>query len=356
MLRSYTNQLMMNRGDNSYSDKLYNKRSNELAKTLLNDIASTGEVSLSKIIDMDAENFAKISPTFTEYDWPGLFIDQIVLGGNYKKSDDFIFNILNPNVLDRISAINAMFMGAWSEDHPFHMSPHEFDRKFFESWEQLNRQNKYNIIDPLVLDLDGDGIETVRVRGRNSVLFDHRANGIQHATGWVGKDDALLVLDQNGNGLIDNGRELFGDNTLLSDGTKANTGYQALSQYDENGDGVINAQDAVFAQLRAWRDSNQDGISQSDELLTMAEANVSALNLAHESHQRKLENGNLLARSGHYVRTDGTQAEMGDLHFAMNGMFSRIKHTTELSDEIKALPQLEGMGRLMDLQSSAARS
>lgn len=50
---------MMNRGDNSYSDKLYNNRSNELAKNLLNDIASTGEVSLSKIIDMDAENFGE---------------------------------------------------------------------------------------------------------------------------------------------------------------------------------------------------------------------------------------------------------------------------------------------------------
>jgi hypothetical protein len=58
--------------------------------------------------------------------------------------------------------------------------------------------------DPLTLDLDGDGIETVAA----GVLFDHTGEGRRAATGWVGPDDGYLVLDRNGNGTIDDGREL----------------------------------------------------------------------------------------------------------------------------------------------------
>ena len=83
--------------------------------------------------------------------------------------------------------------------------------------------------------------------------------------------DGLLVLDVNGNGTIDSGRELFGDNTRLGTGsnaTNASNGYQAIGQYDSNGDGQINSTDTIYSQLRVWRDLNQDGISQAGELQT----------------------------------------------------------------------------------------
>ncbi len=69
---------------------------------------------------------------------------------------------------------------------------------------------------PMILDLDGDGIETFGANGQ--VLFDHDGDGDKHGSGWVKSDDGLLVLDINGNGTIDSGRELFGENTLLADG------------------------------------------------------------------------------------------------------------------------------------------
>ncbi|WP_434150627.1 hypothetical protein ACR2R6_03800 [Methylocaldum gracile subsp. desertum] len=78
--------------------------------------------------------------------------------------------------------------------------------------------------DPLALDLDGDGIETVGVAGSGTVLFDHDGDGLKQGTGWVKSDDGLLVLDRNGNGVIDNGAELFGVDTVLSDGQKATDG------------------------------------------------------------------------------------------------------------------------------------
>ena len=47
----------------------------------------------------------------------------------------------------------------------------------------------------------------------NGTNFDHNSNGFAESTGWAKPDDGLLVLDRNNNGIIDNGTELFGDNT-----------------------------------------------------------------------------------------------------------------------------------------------
>ena len=87
--------------------------------------------------------------------------------------------------------------------------------------------------DPLVLDLDGDGVETFGITTDTQVLFDSNGNGIKTATGWVSSDDGILVLDRNGNGLIDNGSELFGDQTIV-DGVKAKDGFEALRAEDMN--------------------------------------------------------------------------------------------------------------------------
>lgn len=126
--------------------------------------------------------------------------------------------------------------------------------------------------DPLILDLDGDGIETINVA--NGAYFDHDANGFAEQTGWVSPDDGLLVRDINGNGAIDSGRELFGDNTLLKNGSLATDGLQALADLDSNGDHKIDAQDAAFNQLKIWKDANSDGISQSSELKTLNDLGI----------------------------------------------------------------------------------
>jgi len=85
--------------------------------------------------------------------------------------------------------------------------------------------------DPLVLDLDNDGIETIGIGG-TVVVFDHNADGIRTGTGWVKSDDGFLVLDRNDNGTIDSGRELFGVDTIKSNGALATNGFEALSELD----------------------------------------------------------------------------------------------------------------------------
>lgn len=119
--------------------------------------------------------------------------------------------------------------------------------------------------DPIVLDLNGNGIGTVAKFGYHGAMFDHDNDGIATATGWVDKEDGLLVRDINKDGQITNGTELFGDNTILQNGQKATNGMTALADLDTNQDGIIDKHDTAFAELKVWQDKNSDGISQSDK-------------------------------------------------------------------------------------------
>jgi hypothetical protein len=112
---------------------------------------------------------------------------------------------------------------------------------------------------PISLDLDNDGIETTAIG--DGAYFDHNGNGFAEQTGWAASDDGILVRDINGNGTIDNGTELFGNETILNNGSKASNGFQALSELDDNKDGKIDSSDAAFSQLKIWKDVNSDGIS-----------------------------------------------------------------------------------------------
>ena len=165
-------------------------------------------------------------------------------------------------------------------------------------------------VDPLTLDLDGDGLETTGINPGNPILFDHDADGVRTATGWVKPDDAFLVFDRNNNGLIDSGRELFGDSTALYAGGTAADGFAALAQEDTNHDGLVNASDAHWASLRLWRDLNQDGISQSNELFTLQSQNIAALKVGSTEHSQTLANGNQIADLGGYLKTDGSEGTL----------------------------------------------
>ncbi|WP_193004243.1 calcium-binding protein [Neisseria yangbaofengii] len=226
----------------------------------------------------------------------------------------------------------------------------------FQDYQNINRDGKYHVYDPLVLDLDGDGIETVGTQGYKGALFDHDKDGIRTATGWVAADDGLLVIDRNSDGLINNGGELFGDGTVLKDGSNAAHGYAALAEFDTNSDGKVDAQDADFAKLKVWRDLNQDGVSQEGELFTLAELNIQSLDVAYQDVDTRLNNGNTLAQKGSYTLADGTTREMGDLLLAADHLHSRYADSVELTEEQMRAANLQGIGRLRDLREAAALS
>lgn len=54
---------------------------------------------------------------------------------------------------------------------------------------------------PIVLDLDGDGVELVNLR-ESAVFFDIDADGFTENTGWASADDGILSIDLDADGAI----------------------------------------------------------------------------------------------------------------------------------------------------------
>lgn len=208
---------------------------------------------------------------------------------------------------------------------------------------------------PIVLDLDGDGIETTSIKDWGTVRFDHDNDGVKTATGWVMPDDGLLVRDINGNGAIDSGGELFGDHTLLTNGSLAQDGFAALADVDANADGQIDSQDTVFDELRVWQDTNQDGVSQSNELHTLSELGITSISTGYQSTNQDL-NGNTLTATGSYTREDGSVGTAGDLLFDTSNYFTEFTDQIAIPETLQNLPDLHGSGQVRDLKDAAALS
>ena len=141
-----------------------------------------------------------------------------------------------------------------------------------------------NTANPIILDLDGDGIE-ISVFG--DAQFDLDGDGFQEAGHWVGPDDGFLVLDLGADGsfgaadgTIDRAEELIW--SLW--GEEGQTDLEALAHaFDDDNNGVINSDDAIWSDLRIWQDLNSDGVSDDGEVRTLADWGITQINVSYDN-------------------------------------------------------------------------
>jgi hypothetical protein len=142
----------------------------------------------------------------------------------------------------------------------------------------------------------------------HGVLFkiDPVAQPVQ--LGWTaaGTEQAFLWLDRNGNGTVDDGGELFGNYTLLQNGTRAPNGFEALREFDQNADGVIDENDPVWTELQLWIDRNHNGISEPDEVSFVKDSEIGSISLTDHWTGRRDQFGNLFRYESSMVVKDGS--------------------------------------------------
>lgn len=164
---------------------------------------------------------------------------------------------------------------------------------------------------PLVLDLDGNGVQTSALD--NGVYFDLNDDGHAGQVAWTDGTDGFLVLDRNGDGQITSGAEMFGDHTVMSNGQVARDGFAALADLDSNADGLFDAKDELFAQVQVWVDTNRDGVSDAQELFGLTELGIQSIRLNAEFTPDRFQHGNFLGLTSSFTRDDGSTAEVVDV-------------------------------------------
>ncbi len=191
-------------------------------------------------------------------------------------------------------------------------------------------------ISPLVLDLDGDGVELVALSA-SGALFDLDGDGFAQHTGWVAANDALLAIDRNGNGRIDDIGEVFGNGTT--------DGFTELRALDSNADDRIDANDSQFDELLLWRDQNGNGWSEEGELQSLAVGGVRSIDLS-ATNSGTINAGHRISHTSSYTRTDGTTASIVDAWFENDRHIASYLPADgfALHRDVFMLPELSGYG------------
>ena len=201
----------------------------------------------------------------------------------------------------------------------------------------LNNASAYNFnlypVDPLVLDLNGDGVKLTNFADA-PVLFDaDNDGGSLEQTGWVSAQDGIVVHDLNGDGKINNIRETLSEyysgvaGSAGIAGTKPfSNGFTALKSLDPNADNQFTSVDAAWSQLRVWVDANHDGKTDAGELKTFAALGITAINLNSVGQSGEVRDGNAVLARGTFTQ-GGLTREAVAANFLANPAGSTITTT-----------------------------
>ena len=178
----------------------------------------------------------------------------------------------------------------------------------------INDRTHYNFFSPIALDINGDGVQTTAI-GATHGTFDLLGNGTPIESGWLSGEDAFLAVDNNGNGIIDDISELFGGNV--------GEGFAKLATYDTDGDGLIGQEEILTGRLLLWQDANENHSTDEGELISLGSQGIVSLNTAYEETP-VYQHGNVLIEHGSATKADGSQIDMVDAYFQIDGQANTL--------------------------------
>ncbi len=176
----------------------------------------------------------------------------------------------------------------------------------FTQMANINIQDPGILKEPLVLSLDG----TMPTLSSNTFSFDIDSDGEKYQVSKLSEGNGFLALDKNSNGIIDNGNELFG--------TKSGDGFADLSIYDDDENGWIDENDAIFDKLRIWQKTDSE-----DKLIGLGEVGIGAIFLGRTETPFSLKSdsnrdlGEMLT-SGMFVYEDGKAGVISQIDLVVN--------------------------------------
>ncbi|MEP1575754.1 DUF4214 domain-containing protein, partial [Roseibium album] len=170
---------------------------------------------------------------------------------------------------------------------------------------------------PVLLDLDGDGLE-VTALDRSTVFLDSEGDGFLRRTAWAGEGDGILYFDPDGRNEITEKRQYVfteWDPTATSD-------LEAIaSVFDTNSDGVLDAGDDDFSKFKLMV-TNADGSIVS---MTLGQLGITALDLTADATNIELSDGSVITGKTTFTRSDGTTGTVGDMLLASEAQGHRVE-------------------------------
>jgi hypothetical protein len=154
----------------------------------------------------------------------------------------------------------------------------------------------------LLVATNGGTVQLTSVR--EGVPFDLDGDGVVERVAWTTRagETGFLAVDWNQNGKIDSGHELIGVASGPADGFKELAAYDGLATAADferpraakrYADGTIDARDHIYERLILWKDRNHNGISEEDELESLAHAQISEIQLSEVPIETPDAHGNV---------------------------------------------------------------
>lgn len=165
-----------------------------------------------------------------------------------------------------------------------------------------------NSSDPVIIDLDGDGLELIPMV--DSQIVYQNGDGVDVRWGWVAPDDGILAFDADGDGIVDGPVEFELSRYLQG----AQTDLEGLSAFDSNQDGVFDAADEDFDRFLIWRDLDSDGICDAGEAAGLNDLGVASIDLGLNG-DRAVIGGNLVHNTTTVTLADGSTRMGYDVAF-----------------------------------------